>query len=261
MNDVHYTFSVLQYRHDTWTGEALNVGVLLVAQDVKFLRMKVAETDVRIEKAYPDLDALRVRKLLGGIVLRSQSIASRTQRGLVPRHELSASVVASKLLPDDDSSFRWLQAGAGVASSPSEELDLLFSRYVSRWDPQSTASAGFEDELLKLRNHKLGLEYKWILRALYYRQSLPNALRVEGRLEIRRRMDLLELAGLVEKSPERPRLTSEGVRALKKAYGASKPPLIDFKQGARLPDKGHIKEFIVGSSLASSLAREVSGGE
>ncbi|MEQ6205001.1 DUF3037 domain-containing protein [Sulfitobacter sp. HNIBRBA2951] len=261
MNETHYTFSVLQYRHDAWAGEALNVGVLLAAQDVKFVSMKVASTDERIEKAYPSVDAIRIRKLLEAIELRIQSVSSRARRGLVSKHELSASTIASKLLPDDDSAFRWLESGAGVTSSPGEELELLFSRYVSRWDPQSAASAGFEDELLQLRNHKLGVEYKWILRALYYQQSLPNALRVQGRLAIEKRMDLLELAGLLEKTPERPRLTSEGVRALKKAYGASKPPLIDFKQDARLPGKSESKEFIVGSSLASSLAREVRNGE
>ena len=261
MIEIHYTFTVLQYRHDAWSGESLNVGVLLAAQDVNFVSMKVTDTCERIEKAYPGVDAFKVRKLLRAIEFKIRSISSRGQRGLIPEHELSASAIAKNLLPDDDSAFRWLESGAGVTTSPSDELDLLYSRYVSRWEPQSETSAGFEDELFQLRNKKLGVEYKWILRALYYKQSFPNALLAQGRLSIERRMNLLELAGLLEKTPERPRLTSEGVQALRKAYGANKPPLIDFKQDARLPGKGDTKEFIVGSSLASSLAREVSSGE
>ncbi|RYH00810.1 DUF3037 domain-containing protein [Salipiger sp. IMCC34102] len=261
MIEIHYTFTVLQYRHDAWSGEALNVGVLLAAQDVKFVSMKVTGTDERIVKAYPGVDAFKVRNLLKAIEFRIRSVSSRAQRGLIPEHELIASAIAKNLLPDDDSALRWLDPGAGVTTSPSEELDLLYSRYVSRWEAQSETSAGFEDDLFRLRNEKLDVEYKWILRALYYKQSLPNALLAQGHLSIERRMNLLELAGLLEKTPERPRLTSEGVRALRKAYGANKPPLIDFKQDARLPGKGDIKEFIVGSSLASSLAREVSTGE
>lgn len=261
MSEAHYTFSVLQYRHDAWTGEALNVGVLLSAPDVGFLKMKVTTNPSRLKQAYPDLDTERLQKLLKAVEISVSSFAKEIKQGSSSSDQLTSSSIARKMLPEDDSALRWLEPGAGTTSAPQEELDRLFSRYVGRWEHGPTSNMAFDDSLIELRQQKLDNRFKWILRAIYYKQNLPEKVLAEGSFAVKRRMEILELSGLITKAPEGPRLTASGVRALKKAYGTSRPPLVDFKEDARLPRKEQKKEFIVGSSLASAIAREVSGGE
>lgn len=108
---------------------------------------------------------------------------------------------------------------------------------------------------------KLSREDRLILRSVYYKQGLPKALLEDAKSAVAQRMKVLELAGLIGRTPQGLRLTDSGVLALRQAYGTKHPPLIDFKRDARLPRSEQKKEFIVGSSLASALAREVSAGE
>jgi len=261
MSEIYYTFSVLQYRHDAWIGEALNVGVLLSAPDVGFLKIRTIMASSRLEQAYPDLDTKGFQQLLRAIETKVTLFAKEMKGGSLLRDEMTSSKVARKLHTEDDSALHWLESGTGVTSSPKEELDRLFSRYVSRWDAVPSRDAPLSDDLFALREQKLSANDRSILRSFYYRQALPSALLGGDGSAIARKIEVLNLAGLIVKMPEGPRLTGAGVRALKKAYGSKRPPLIDFKHDARLPSKDRKKEFIVGSSLASAIAREVSGGE
>lgn len=261
MIETQYTFSVLQYRHDTWTGEALNVGVLLSAPDVKFLDMKVLEESARLEQAYPDMDVVGFQRLLDSIYVKVTSVARDIRRGRTFSEDTTSSSIARKLVAEEDSALGWLEAGAGVASSPEVELDRLFSRYVSPKDSRGGQSSSFDNDLFLLRQQKLSSDYRHILRAVFYRQSLSRMMNSRNGSTLEQRLKALELAGLLRNSPEGSRLTVSGMRALKKAYGMKRPPMIDFKQDARLPKKEQKKEFIVGRSLASLLAREARNGE
>jgi hypothetical protein len=215
-----------------------------------------------LEQAYPDLDTAGFQQLLKSIETKVTSFAKEMKGGSLFKDEMTSSKVARKLHTEDDSALRWLESGAGVTSSPKEELDRLFSRYVSRRDADFSDDATLlSDDLFALRHKKLSANDRSILRSFYYRQALPSALLGGDGSAVAHRIKVLNLAGLIVKTPEGPRLTGAGVRALRKAYGSKRPPLIDFKHDARLPSKDRKKEFIVGNSLASSIAREVSGGE
>ena len=101
-----------------------------------------------------------------------------------------------------------------------------------------------------------------LLRAIYYRQKLPAALLDEGSRAVAQRLEAFRMAGLVVEREGRLVLTDLGETILRRLYGERKPPMIDPKPDAFLSRKElSKKEFIVGSSLAAELAREVSGGE
>jgi hypothetical protein len=69
------------------------------------------------------------------------------------------------------------------------------------------------------------------------------------------------MAGFLKRHSGRLELTDAGVLALRRLYGGRKPPMIDTLQRAKLDQSEKKKQFVVGSSLASKLAREVSFGE
>lgn len=260
MSQIQYTFSILQYRHDAWTGEALNVGVLLCAPDAGFMKMKIRTAGSRLEQAYPDLDTKKFNQLLRAIEAKVTLLSKELKQRSMSKDELNAKNVSGRLLAPDDSAMHWREPSVGITSSPSEELDRKFSRYVTRWDHNSSHDARFEDDLFELRRRNFSAEYKSILRLVYYQQPIPKFLMGERSPSAPRRLEVLELAGLVSNTSRGPRLTDSGVHALKQAYGAKRPPFIDFKHDARLTQKEQKRQFIVGSSLASALAREVRGG-
>lgn len=104
-------------------------------------------------------------------------------------------------------------------------------------------------------------EDRAILRSIYYRQSLPNKVFASGTSLLAQRLKILEMSGMIRRSGNQLELTDEGVILLWRAYGARKPPLVDFKRDARLDRGEQMEEFVVGSSLASEIAREVRSGK
>jgi hypothetical protein len=100
-----------------------------------------------------------------------------------------------------------------------------------------------------------------LLRAIYYHQGLPKELLAFGTDLLSARLAVLEMGGYLKKTNEQFELTDAGALALKRMYGGRKPPMIDMRLEALLDPKEKKSYFLVGSSLARKLAREVSGGE
>lgn len=136
MMDELFTFRVLQYRHDAWIGEALNVGLLLSAPSHNFLKLKVRSARGRILKAYPGMDASDFRLTLKALETQAASIASKKSMPDLLTEFPSASTASQDLLVDDDSALRWGQSGSGTLTDPENDLNRLFSRYVSRWEAE-----------------------------------------------------------------------------------------------------------------------------
>ena len=134
LRETLYTFSVLQYRHDAWIGEALNVGVLLSAPEQGFLKMKVRTASPRLTQAYPELGASGFRLLVRALEAKVASLGHRIEQGSQFESKVTSDSVARKILPENDSSLRWLGQGAGFTSSPADALERLYERYISRWD-------------------------------------------------------------------------------------------------------------------------------
>lgn len=100
-----------------------------------------------------------------------------------------------------------------------------------------------------------------LFRAIYYHQQLPHDLLALGTRVLGSRLQVLEMAGYLKNISGRLELTDSGQLALQRMYGGQKPPMIDTLHEAQLDPKNKRSQFVVGSSLASKLAREVSSGE
>ena len=51
-----FSYCLLQYKHNHWLHERLNIGVLLFSEQSRFLKIKTRSWNGRITKAYPDID-------------------------------------------------------------------------------------------------------------------------------------------------------------------------------------------------------------
>lgn len=155
MRETLYTFSILQYRHDAWIGEALNVGVLLSAPEQGFLRMKVRTASPRLTQAYPELGASGFRLLVRALEAKVTSLGQRVEQGSLFESKVTSDSIARKILPEDDSSLRWLDQGAGFTSSPAVEIERLYERYVSRWDANSGRDVRSNEDVYSVFQKKL----------------------------------------------------------------------------------------------------------
>jgi hypothetical protein len=166
MKDSIFSFSVLQYRHDPWIGEALNVGVLLSSNVHGFLKMKVRTASPRLSQAYPSLNAPAFRGVVRSMESQVMAIANRYERdgkslaANFKGHDFGSGVpssgdVAISILPDDDSALRWRPQGVGSSSNRELELERLFRRYVAHWDADSGRDVRTDEDVFSVFHQAL----------------------------------------------------------------------------------------------------------
>lgn len=149
-----YSYVVLQYRHDVWVGEALNVGVLLFSESARFLKLKARTGQGRLAQAYPDLDHGALRDAIKSLERRFDKIAS-TSGLLLPTG--GAIDVGRQVLIPDDSSLSWGMTGSGVAGSPEEALEKVYARFVGRYDKALGRDARSDEMVFEAVRRKLEL--------------------------------------------------------------------------------------------------------
>lgn len=150
-----YTFSILQYSHDAWIGEFLNIGVMISCPDERFLQLKVRSASSRISHAYPGLNASDFRHTVYAMRNMVTSIANRHSRPDLFSEFPTAIDAAHQIIIADDSSLQWRDGGAGFSEDLEAELEYLFDRYVGRWDQPSSRQARTDEEVYSTFHRKL----------------------------------------------------------------------------------------------------------
>jgi len=100
-----------------------------------------------------------------------------------------------------------------------------------------------------------------ILRSLYYSQNLPSRLLYGlDKSSVSAEISAMTQLKLIKRVENGLKMTELGREYLFRLSGNRKPPMIDLDPSALLPRKKRSK-FIVGSSLAADIYREVRNGE
>lgn len=146
MNErASFSYCLLQYEHNPWLKERLNIGVLLFCEERQFLRLMTRSWDGRISAAYPNLNKAGFTEDLRQISraiekasrsdFRQQSLfSSFIDQALENKRTNLAQKLASMVAPGSDSSYRWNAGGVGYLCSPDEKLRELFVRFVNSYD-------------------------------------------------------------------------------------------------------------------------------
>lgn len=140
-----YSFVVLRYVHDVVTGEFLNIGVALYAPGAKYIGGLCNTRYGRASKMFGEIDGDYFRGLMRYIEARFEELGDRLSNEL-PLFDVPANIlqIAKSILPPDDSSLQWSEAGGGQTEDPAKTLEDLFERMVARYEVR-TQRTGRED--------------------------------------------------------------------------------------------------------------------
>lgn len=145
-----YTYTVLRYVHDVASGEFANVGVVLLAPEGRYAGARCRGTHGRVSRFFPDMEKDGFKALMGFIERRVDELGTRLRDELpLDQVPLDAGVLGRSVLPHDDSSLQWRPVGGGLCTNPSEKLDELFQRYVSRYEDKASYKGRDDGEVWK----------------------------------------------------------------------------------------------------------------
>jgi hypothetical protein len=137
---MKYSYAILQYRHEFWSGEAMNIGVLMFCRAQNYLELMTRKSGGRLTAAYPSLDRPALTEDLKDLRRGFQRLAAKIFQAStlfcqdVPTLGATGAPdvqsLAFHVLKHDASSFRWSTFGTGVTVDPAETHQMLFERFV-----------------------------------------------------------------------------------------------------------------------------------
>lgn len=162
-----FTYTLLQYRHDPFANERVNVGVLLFAPDSGLLLIKVRSTIGRFSNLFVDLERTAFISSLKAIERAARSLA-REAAGL-SGHGATVADYANRIIADGEGAFAWGGVRSGATRDINAAVQDLYDRYVSRHDVKHRANRDdsavwkMANELLAERRLDQRLESKTIV--------------------------------------------------------------------------------------------------
>lgn len=169
-----YSFVTLRYVHDIVSGEFINVGVALYAPGTQYIGAQCNTRYGRMSKMFLDVDGEYFRGLMRYIETRFEEMGNRLRKEL-SLYGTPADIVeiARKVLPPDDSSLQWSEAGGGYTENPEKTLEELFVRLVKHYEERQEQSGRADEDIWKV--FKKELEPRQLLAHLHPKQiSTPN---------------------------------------------------------------------------------------
>ena len=133
-----YSYTVLRYIHDVVSGELLNVGVVMHAPAVGFVKVRTRKTVDRLKQAFPDLDDAALIDAMLAVDRGFATIMKQIGTACLFDAGTDARALALNVLPEDDSALQWSPMGSGLTVDPDRTLERLYERYVTRYDAGAT---------------------------------------------------------------------------------------------------------------------------
>ncbi len=148
-----YSFVVLRYVHDMFTGEFVNIGVALYAPGAKFLGGLCNTRYTRLTSLFgkSEVDGDYFRGLMRYIEGRFDEIGDKLRTEL-PLNGVPSDVceIAKTILPPDDSSLQWSESGGGLTEDPGKTLEDLFARLVVRYENRQQRQSRDDGEVWRV---------------------------------------------------------------------------------------------------------------
>lgn len=157
-----YSYVTLRYVHDVVTGEFANVGVVLYAPDQRFLGARFSSSYERLNAIFLKIDHAHFRNLMRYLTNRFAELAEELRDSLEISPVTGIKELVRQVLPPDDSSLQWSEAGGGFNADPEATLQQLYSRLVEQYVKGSELLSRSDEDIAK--PFKSRLESKCVAR-------------------------------------------------------------------------------------------------
>ena len=117
-----YSYAILRYVHDSFSGESLNVGVVLNSQDGR-TGVRTPSSFGRLKRAFPSADTNTIRREL-------DNFSRNLNDALVAENDFQTALRLA--LPEDDARIRASALGVGLTADFERMAEELLERFVLR---------------------------------------------------------------------------------------------------------------------------------
>jgi len=159
MNKKHiFHFRILRYIHDSFTGEFLNIGLVLFCQDPQFFKARLLHKYSRITCTFPNAEGEHYRRYITALQNRFDRFSTESHSKYIQENylpiELSDDLISTVLTPDD-SAIQFGPLLGGMALDLDLVFDDLYTRLIETYIKPEDRSNKDEQEIWSLMSKQL----------------------------------------------------------------------------------------------------------
>jgi hypothetical protein len=144
----NYQYQIVRYVHDHFTGEFVNVGIVLYSKNEKFLAFQYSNNLTRVSHLFPGVNTPWLKRTLHGIQQQIELVAKQWNELFEPADLLEQ--ITQSIYPPDDSALQFGKPLMGIDPNLEAALQHLFCTYVTQYSaPKTDASAIPDDDIWK----------------------------------------------------------------------------------------------------------------
>jgi len=125
-----YQYQVIRYLHDHFTGEYVNIGIVVYNPEYKFLGCKITNKYQRITSMFPDANGKWIMKVLRDFEAKLHQSSNRLTELFQPSVQIEH--VTGSMIPNDDTAIRLSESFSGLDIDFNTALEDLFSSLVEK---------------------------------------------------------------------------------------------------------------------------------
>lgn len=134
---------VVRYVHDVIADERLNIGVVLLSIEHRFVGSRFPTQWGRVTAAFPTAELPVVRRVASAIVNACAAAAGHTHPPLFVPQDVMEFVTT--VIPRDDAAIQFSDVVRGLTADPEATLDQLYEQFVGRSQPPQPERPRRED--------------------------------------------------------------------------------------------------------------------
>ena len=126
-----YQYQILRYVHDQFTGEFVNLGVVVYSPDDLFLRTNVTQKYSRATSLFPDANGKFILKVLRNFESSIKKVSKELEQLFLPSENLSS--ITRQILPPDDSALMLSEVKNAIDIDLEGALNDLYKDLVEKY--------------------------------------------------------------------------------------------------------------------------------
>lgn len=152
-----YQYQVVRYVHDHFTGEYVNVGVVVYNPENRYLACKITNKYQRITSMFADANGVWIMKILRDFEKKLHQTTDRLSELFQPSDQIEN--VTGSIIPNDDTAIRFSEAYSGVDIDYEVALEDLFNSLVEKHIHDSKKDTLLDEDVWKEKYKKYFEKY------------------------------------------------------------------------------------------------------
>ena len=155
-----YQYQIIRYVHDHFTGEYVNVGVVVYSHENRFLACKITNRYQRITSMFPEANGKWIMKVLRDFEAKLNQISARLSELFQPSGQIEH--ITAGIIPKDDTAIRFSETYTGLDIDFDAALEDLFNSLIDKHIEDPKKDTLLDDDVWKMKYKKYFEQYNVI---------------------------------------------------------------------------------------------------